>query len=192
MKNIWDKFKDMASPYEDDDYDDDYDDEMDDGFDDEEPAPRFTSSRSSRDTRRERRNAPVSNDDAGLNQTAADDSSSSGLYTGAGSVSAGFSGHVMGSSAAAAKQQLVLVRPSAFSDAPIIAANLREKKGVVLNLDNVDKALARRVVDFLSGCTYAVDGSVKKVAHATYLFCPSNMEISGDLSSLAGEAESYV
>jgi FtsZ-interacting cell division protein YlmF len=37
-----------------------------------------------------------------------------------------------------------------------------------------------------------VDGSVKKVAHATYLFCPSNMEISGDLQALAGETESYV
>lgn len=191
MKNIWDKFKDMASPYEDDDYDDDYDDEMDDGFDEEEPASRFTSSRSSRETRRERRSAPA-NDDAGLNQPAAEDSATSGLHSNTGSVSSGFNGHVMGSSSTVTKNQLVLVRPSAFSDAPIIAANLRQKKGVVLNLDNVDKALARRVVDFLSGCTFAVDGSVKKVAHATYLFCPSNMEVTGDLSNLAGEAESYV
>ena len=66
------------------------------------------------------------------------------------------------------------------------------KKAVVLNLENVDKALARRVVDFLSGYTYALDGSVKKISQATYLFCPYNMEVLGDLKNLQGEVESYV
>ena len=179
MKNIWEKVKDFTGPYAaDDDYDDEYED-MEDGFEEEE-APRY-SSRDRRDNRRERRAAPVS--DSTPEET---EDSVPGF-----GVSTGFAGHVVGS-APSNKQQLVLVRPETFNDAPIIATNLRQKKAVVLNLDNVDKALARRVVDFLSGCTYAVDGSVKKVAHATYLFCPSNMEISGDLQALAGETESYV
>ena len=87
---------------------------------------------------------------------------------------------------------LILTRPETFNDAPEIATNLRNKKAVVLNLEGVDKALARRVVDFLSGCTYALDGSVKKISQATYLFCPYNMEVLGDLKNLQGEVESYI
>ncbi|MBR2048209.1 MAG: cell division protein SepF [Oscillospiraceae bacterium] len=179
MKNIWEKVKDFTGPYAaEDDYDDEYED-MEDGFEEEE-APRYTS-RDRRENRRERRTAPVT-------ETATEETEDSVPGFG---VASGFSGHVVGS-APSNKQQLVLVRPETFNDATIIATNLRQKKAIVLNLDNVDKALARRVVDFLSGCTYAVDGSVKKVAHATYLFCPSNMEVTGDLQNLAGETEAYV
>ena len=52
--------------------------------------------------------------------------------------------------------------------------------------------MARRVVDFLSGCAYALDGKVKKVAQSTYLFCPHNMDIQGDLENLQSEVESYL
>lgn len=189
MKNIWEKVKDLTSPYAaDDDYDDEYDDDMDDGFGDEDTAPRYA--RSTREPRRERRVSAVT-EDAG-DSDAADTAAAAFVPSHTASPApSGFTGHLMGSSAAS-KHQLVLVRPDSFNDATAIAANLREKKGVVLNLDNVDKALARRVVDFLSGCTYAVDGNVKKVAHATYVFCPSNMEITGDLMNLSGETEAYV
>ena len=61
-----------------------------------------------------------------------------------------------------------------------------------MNMENVDKAMARRVVDFLSGCVYALDGDVKKIAQSAYLFCPHNMEISGDLETLQAEVESYI
>ena len=59
-------------------------------------------------------------------------------------------------------------------------------------MENVDKAMARRVVDFLSGCVYALDGDVKKIAQSAYLFTPHNMDIVGDLESLQAEVESYV
>ena len=187
MKNIWEKVKDITSPYAaDDDYDDDYDEDLDDGFAEEEPVSRF-----SRDTRRERR-SPVMSEESAFSAEESTDALATASFSSASNLSTGFNGHVVGSGISSNKQQLVLVRPDTFNDAPAIANNLREKKAIVLNLDNVDKALARRVVDFLSGCTYAVDGSVKKVAHATYLFCPSNMEITGDLKTLAGETEAYV
>ena len=101
----------------------------------------------------------------------------------------GFSGQVVNTSN---KVQLILVRPESFNDAPTIAANMRAKKAVVLNLEGVEKNLARRVVDFLSGCAYALDGTVKKVSQATYVFCPYNMEVLGDLKNLQGEVENYV
>ena len=63
---------------------------------------------------------------------------------------------------------------------------------IILNMENVDKALTRRVVDFLSGSVYALDGRVKKVAQSTYLFCPHNMDVVGDLESFQSETGSYI
>ena len=87
---------------------------------------------------------------------------------------------------------VVLFRPTSFNDATKAADDLRDKKAVIVNLENVDKAISRRVIDFLSGCAYALDGTVNKIALATYLFCPHNMEVMGDLESLQSEAEAYV
>ena len=87
---------------------------------------------------------------------------------------------------------VVLFRPTSFNDATKAADDLRDKKAVIVNLENVDKAISRRVIDFLSGCAYALDGTVNKIALATYLFCPHNMEVMGDLEALQAEAEVYV
>ena len=86
---------------------------------------------------------------------------------------------------------VVLFRPTSFNDATKAADDLRDKKAVIVNLENVDKAISRRVIDFLSGCAYALDGTVNKIALATYLFCPHNMEVMGDLEALQAEAEVY-
>ena len=90
------------------------------------------------------------------------------------------------------KQEVVLFHPANFNDTSKAADDLRSRKAVIVNMENVDKAMARRVVDFLSGCAYALDGKVKKVAQSTYLFCPHNMEVIGDLESLQAETESYI
>ena len=87
------------------------------------------------------------------------------------------------------KQEVVLFHPSSFNDTSKAADDLRNRRAVIVNMENVDKAMARRVVDFLSGCAYALDGKVKKVAQSTYLFCPHNMEVVGDLESLQSETE---
>ena len=88
------------------------------------------------------------------------------------------------------KQEVVLFRPTSFNDTSKAADDLRSRKAVVLNLENVDKAMSRRVVDFLSGCVYALDGSVKKVAQSAYIFCPHNMDVVGDLEAIQAEIES--
>ncbi len=101
----------------------------------------------------------------------------------------GFGGNVVGMGS---KQEVVLFHPANFNDTSTAADHLRAKKAVIVNMENVDRAMARRVVDFLSGCAYALDGKVKKVAQSTYLFCPHNMDIQGDLENLQGEVESYI
>ena len=77
--------------------------------------------------------------------------------------------------------QVVLVKPEKFQDASTIADHLRDKRTVVLNLESTNKDVARRMVDFLSGAAYAQEGKVKKVAAATYIITPYNVDIIGDL-----------
>ena len=77
--------------------------------------------------------------------------------------------------------QVVLVSPTRFENASEIADHLRDKRTVVLNLEQTDKNIARRLIDFLSGVAYANEGTIKKVALSTYIITPYNVEIMGDL-----------
>ena len=77
--------------------------------------------------------------------------------------------------------QVVLVSPTRFENASEIADHLRDKRTVVLNLEQTDKTIARRLIDFLSGVAYANEGNIKKVALSTYIITPYNVEIMGDL-----------
>ena len=185
--SFWDNVKKFAQPYADDDYDDyNEDDEYLDDYDEPaEPARRAPARRSSAAS------APVQDEDD-------EEDYSLGVSTGAQSAapagtSPGFNGRILNTgSNAGPKQEVVLFRPASFNDTSKAADHLRNRKAVVLNLENVDKAMSRRVVDFLSGCVYAVDGSVKKIAQSAYLFCPANMDVVGDLESLQAEVESYI
>ena len=60
---------------------------------------------------------------------------------------------------------MVIQQPSSFSDAPIIAKYLKDRQPVVVNLENVDKLTAQKIVDFLGGAVYALDGRLSKVAN---------------------------
>ena len=178
-----DNLKKFAQPYADDDYDDYDDDEeyIDDEYD--EPAPRRAPSR-----RAAPAPAPVEeeeDDDFGFGMSAAP------APAAAPAAAPAFSGRVVNMSTGA-KQEVVLFRPANFGETTKAADALRSNKAVVLNLENVDKAMSRRVVDFLSGCVYALSGSVKKIAQSAYLFCPHNMDVVGDLESLQAEVESYI
>lgn len=94
-------------------------------------------------------------------------------------------------SSGANKPGVVLFRPISFQDAVRAANELRERKAVIINLENVDKNVARRVVDFLSGCSYALDGQVKKIAQGSYLFCPHSMDVGGDLEGTQPGSEAH-
>lgn len=96
------------------------------------------------------------------------------------SVSTGNAGRVVNINANT-QLQVVLVKPDRFDQASEIADHLRDKQAVVLNLESTNKDVARRLVDFLSGCAYALDGKIKKVAISTYLITPYNVGVVGDL-----------
>ena len=185
--SFWDNVKKFAQPYADDDYDDyDEDEEYADEY--EEPA---APARRAPARRRAPEPAPVDElaaeeDDFGFSSLAPAAPKAAPV-----AAATGFKGQVV-SMATGSKQEVVLFRPTSFNDTSRAADDLRNRKAVLLNLENVDKAMSRRVVDFLSGCVYAVDGSVKKVAQHAYIFCPHNMDVVGDLEALQAEVENYV
>ena len=168
--SFWDNVKKFAQPYADEEYDD-YDEEMD-GYEEE---PLQTETRS-------RRPSPFA--------TTQEPETPHTAPSAAPAASTGFSGQIVNMSSG--KQEVVLFHARTFDDAAKASDELRRRRAVILNMENVDKALTRRVVDFLSGCVYALDGSVKKVAQSTYLFCPHNMDVVGDLETVQNEAESLV
>ena len=184
--SFWDNVKKFAQPYSEDEYDD-YDEEDDYLEDYEEPAEA--------PARREKRRTPApapapvteeDEEDFGFAPMPAATTTSEVSTS-------GFSGQVLSMNKSASnKQEVVLFRPGSFNDTSKAADDLRSRKAVIVNMENVDKAMARRVVDFLSGCVYALDGDVKKIAQSAYLFCPHNMDIVGDLETLQAEVESYI
>ena len=77
--------------------------------------------------------------------------------------------------------KVVLVKPERFETAAEIADHLRDKRTVVMNLEQTNKDIARRLIDFLSGVAYAGEGKIKKVAANTYIITPYHVDIEGDL-----------
>ena len=87
------------------------------------------------------------------------------------------------------KPEVVLFRPNTFKDATKAADDLRNKKAVIVNLEQVDKALNRRITDFLFGCAYVLDAKVNPIANNTFLLCPYNMDVVGSLDNAQGDNE---
>ncbi len=175
--SFWDNVKKFTQPYADEDYDD-YEEGLDEYEEEEVPA-----------APRARRTSLFSNFGASTESEPAEDYNPAPAATASAS-SSGFGGQILNMSSG--KQEVILFHAKAFDDAAKAADELRSKRAVILNMENIDKALTRRVVDFLSGCVYALDGQVKKIAQSTYLFCPHNMDIVGDLESFHAETESYI
>ena len=73
--------------------------------------------------------------------------------------------------------QMQVVCPQTFDSAPQIADRLLNKCTVVLNLENTNKETSRRLIDFLSGVAYSIDGSIKRIANQAYVITPSNVDV---------------
>lgn len=89
-----------------------------------------------------------------------------------------------------ASLQLKVVKPSSFNEVTQIADHLLEGKTVVLNLEITQKEDARRLIDFLTGVVYSVQGKFKNVAANTFIITPHDVDVTGDPSAAADAAES--
>ena len=78
--------------------------------------------------------------------------------------------------------KMVISQPTTFEQSDEICSFLKEKKSVIVNLEYVNKDVARRIVDFISGGVYALDGYIQKVSNSIFLVAPSNYEITNDMA----------
>ncbi|MFO7295113.1 MAG: cell division protein SepF [Caldicoprobacter sp.] len=77
--------------------------------------------------------------------------------------------------------KVVIYQPVSFEDTQTIINNLKSRKPIVVNLEALDMPLAQRVLDFISGAVYALDGTIQKVSRGIFVLAPSNIEIVGNI-----------
>lgn len=90
--------------------------------------------------------------------------------------SRGYEGSVKG-------YEVIVFEPRAYNESIQIAEALKEKKTVILNLQLLDREQSQRIVDFLCGCTHALDGNQRKIGECVFIFTPSNINLSQEMVS---------
>lgn len=78
--------------------------------------------------------------------------------------------------------KMVITQPTSFDQSEEICNYLKEKKSIIVNLEYVNKDVARRIIDFLSGAVHALDGHIQKVSNSIFLLAPVNYDIESDLA----------
>lgn len=78
--------------------------------------------------------------------------------------------------------RMVITQPTSFEQSEEICGYLKEKKSVIINLEYVNKDVARRIIDFVAGAVNALDGHMQKISNAIFLVAPMNYDIASDLA----------
>ena len=86
--------------------------------------------------------------------------------------------------------KMILLEPRSFSESQAIADHLKARNSVVVNLKRVTSAQAKRIIDFLSGCIYAIGGNMQKIGVGIYLCTPKNVNIQGKITDESDKAKS--
>ena len=76
--------------------------------------------------------------------------------------------------------RMIIAKPTNFDQTEEICECLKEKKSIIVNLEYVNKDVARRIVDFMSGAVQALNGHIEKISNSIFLFAPFNYEISNE------------
>ena len=86
--------------------------------------------------------------------------------------------------------KMILLEPRAYSESQQIADHLKARNSVVVNLKRVTSDQAKRIIDFLSGCIYAIGGTMQKIGVGIYLCTPKNVNVQGKISDDSEKAKS--
>ncbi|HBF37638.1 MAG TPA: cell division protein SepF [Firmicutes bacterium] len=85
--------------------------------------------------------------------------------------------------------KLIVVEPEGFEEVQAIVDHLKNKRAVILNLEETEKVTARRIADFLGGAIYALDGTMQRVSGSIFLFTPAHIEVTMPLRTELREKE---
>ena len=78
--------------------------------------------------------------------------------------------------------KMVICQPTTFEQSESICNLLKEKKSIIVNLEYVNKDIARRIVDVVSGAVHALDGNLQKVSNSIFLVAPYNYDITNEMA----------
>jgi len=78
--------------------------------------------------------------------------------------------------------KMILIEPRAYSESQAIADHLKKRNSVVVNLKRVTSDQAKRIIDFLTGCVYAIGGDLQKLGNGIYLCTPKNVSVQGKMT----------
>ncbi len=87
--------------------------------------------------------------------------------------------------------EMVLIKAASYEDMQEIANHIKARKVVVANFEDMDREVAQKMVDFLSGATFALDGVPRKVSGGTFIFSSSNVDLSGQIMEKDGSFNDF-
>lgn len=76
------------------------------------------------------------------------------------------------------QMKVIVVEPQSFEETQSIADHLKGRRPVIVNLESTDREHAQRILNFLSGCTYALGGEMQRISNGIFFFAPSNVDVS--------------
>ena len=85
------------------------------------------------------------------------------------------------------KAKVFIAEPKEFDEIQGIADNFKNDIPIIINLQRVDQEISKRIIDFCSGLTYALEGDIKKVADRVFLITPSNIEVNSKENEFLSE-----
>ncbi|MDF2556246.1 MAG: cell division protein SepF [Bacillales bacterium] len=90
---------------------------------------------------------------------------------------------------AARQSKMIVLEPTSYQDAKEIADHLINKRSVVVNMQRMNIDQTRRILDFVAGVLYPINGSMKTIGDQIYIFTPENVELAGSISNYEQHSE---
>lgn len=81
------------------------------------------------------------------------------------------------------KMRMLVFQPNSYEEAECIIDNLKARKPVIMNLDELEIELGQRILDFVGGAVYSLNGDIKKVARSIFVVAPSNVDVSQNIDA---------
>jgi len=182
FKNFLNKFnvdRNKNEEYDDEEYDDDIFEEDEDDYDDEDDEIEETPSRyKASSATRER---PRYSSAASYQRTSFSDTGRRAKTSPAPSSRSNVVPMNEKRPAARGKSNVIVIKPLSFDDAQEVSDNLKDGKTIVINLEGVEVESAQRIIDFIGGACYGIDGVLKAISANIFIAAPNNTEVSGDL-----------
>lgn len=81
---------------------------------------------------------------------------------------------------ASIQMEVIVIQPVEYDEAQVICDHIKSKRPVILNLEKMERAVAQRIMDFVSGSCYTLNGNVQRITNNIFILAPENIDIAGD------------